>query len=428
MNFKKMALSAAVLTAAVSLAACSSSKDTGSSSSKKSDDIQTSVSKDTTITFWHAMTGAQGAELEKMTADFEKANPKIHVTLQNQSSYPDLQAKLTSTMQSPKDLPTITQAYPGWLYNAAQNDMLVDQGSFIKNSKIGISGDEAIQPALLEGAKFDDMQAGIPFNKSTEALFYNADLLKQYDVKVPTTMDELKTAAQTIYEKSNGEVVGAGFDALNNYYSIGMRDEGSKFDSKTDFTSEASKSVVSYYLDGVKDGYFRIAGSDKYLSGPFTNQKVAMFVGTIAGESFVAQDAKFEYGVAARPSKYNIQQGTDIYMFSNADKDQQTAAYLYEKFLVSTKEQVEWANATGYMPVTTAGMKDSAYTGSKTSKVPAIIAATSKNLFTNPIENNSDAAYTQLTATMQAILADPNGNIDDMLKKGKTELDGAWNQ
>jgi multiple sugar transport system substrate-binding protein len=428
MNFKKMALSAVALTAVLSLAACSSSNGTKSSSSSKSDDIQTSVSKDTTIIFWHAMNGAQKTQLEKMTADFEKANPKIHVTLQNQSSYPDLQSKLTSTMQSPKDLPTITQAYPGWLYNASQNDMLVDQGPFLKNSKIGITGDEAIQPALLDGAKFGKMQAGIPFNKSTEALFYNADMLKQYDVKVPTTMEEFKEAAKTIYEKSNHEVVGGGIDSLNNYYSIGMRDEGEKFDSKTDFTSKASKSVVSYYLDGIKAGYFRTAGSDKYLSGPFANQKVAMFIGTIAGESFVAQDAKFEYGVAPRPSKYNIQQGTDIYMFANADKDQQTAAYLYEKFLVSTKEQVEWAIASGYMPVTTAGLKDKDYTDSKKSKVPAILNATSKNLFTNPIEKNSDAGYTQLNTTMQAILADPNGNITDMLKKGQTELEGAWKQ
>ncbi len=44
--------------------------------------------------------------------------------------------------------------------------------------------------------------------------WYNADLLKQYGVKVPTTLDELKETAKTIYEKSNHEVVGASFDSL----------------------------------------------------------------------------------------------------------------------------------------------------------------------------------------------------------------------
>ena len=46
-------------------------------------------------------------------------NPNVKIELQNQSSYKDLQAKINSTLTSPKDLPTITQAYPGWLWNAA---------------------------------------------------------------------------------------------------------------------------------------------------------------------------------------------------------------------------------------------------------------------------------------------------------------------
>ena len=33
-------------------------------------------------------------------------------------------------------------------------------------------------------------------------LFYNADLLKEYGVEVPKTLEELKEASKTIYEKS----------------------------------------------------------------------------------------------------------------------------------------------------------------------------------------------------------------------------------
>ena len=39
---------------------------------------------------------------------------------------------------------------------------------------------------------------------------------------------------------------------------------------------------MDYYRDGIEAGYFRTAGSDKYLS-TFANKKVAMFVGSIAG-------------------------------------------------------------------------------------------------------------------------------------------------
>lgn len=190
---------------------------------KESNDIVKEVKEDTTITFWHAMNGVQEEALTKLTKDFMKENPKIKVELQNQSAYPDLQAKINSTLTSPKDLPTITQAYPGWLWNAAQDEMLVDLKPYMDDDTIGWKDAEPIREVLLDGAKIDGKQYGIPFNKSTEMLFYNADLLKEYGVEVPKTLEELKEASKTIYEKSNKEVVGAGFDSLNNYYAIGMK-------------------------------------------------------------------------------------------------------------------------------------------------------------------------------------------------------------
>ena len=54
--------------------------------------------------------------------------------------------------------------------------------------------------------------------------------------------------------------------------------------------------------------------------------KVAMYVGSTAGESFVAKGAKeagFEYGVAVRPEKQHLQQGTDIYMFEGSTTEEQ---------------------------------------------------------------------------------------------------------
>src|SRR5699024_3751245 len=119
------------------------------------------------------------------------------------------------TLPSPNDLPTITQAYPGWLWNAAQDEMLVDLQPYIDDETIGWGDQEEIINSLLAGAKINDTQYGVPFNKSTEMLFYNADMLAEYNVEVPTTLEELKEASQSIYEQSKGEVVGVGFDSLN---------------------------------------------------------------------------------------------------------------------------------------------------------------------------------------------------------------------
>lgn len=405
----------------------------GLSSTVSADSIPTKVTKKTTITFWNGMSGNQQKALQTLTQEFEKENPNITVKLENQGQYKDLQSKITSTLQSPKNLPTITQAYPGWLYNASKNDLLVDLKPYINNSKIGwgSAAKSGIKPSLMKGAQINGTQYGIPFNKSVEVLVYNKTMLDKYGVKVPTTMAQLKSAAKTIYEKSNHQVVGAGFDSLSNYYVLGMKNEGVDFTSKINLTSAKSKKVIDYYADGIKGGYFKTAGSQGYLSGDFANQKVAMFIGTSAGESFVKKgvNGKFDYEVAPRPGKWNMQQGTDIYMFKNASKEQRAAAFMYMKFLTSKKSQLYWAQQTGYIPVSQDVINSSEYKNNKDSKVPAQVEAATKNLYTVPVTKNSNAAYQQMNTIMQNILSHAkNGNLNSLIKQGESQFKNAWNQ
>ena len=427
MKSKKLAF-AAVAAATLVLGACGNNGS--NDSAKGSDEIVTEVPKDTTVTFWHAMNGAQEEALTKLTDEFMEANPNVKVELQNQSQYSDLQAKINSTLPSPKDLPTITQAYPGWLWNAAQDEMLVDLGEYIDNDTIGWGDQEEIRSSLLEGAQIDGVQYGIPFNKSTEMLFYNADLLKEYGVEVPTTLDELKEASKTIYEKSNGSVVGAGFDSLNNYYAIGMKNKGVDFNKDLQLDSDESKEVINYYAEGVKDGYFRIAGSDQYLSGPFANEQVAMFIGSIAGEGYVKKDTegKVEYGVSARPEKINLQQGTDLYMFTSASPEERTAAFEYMKFLTSPESQLEWAVSTGYMPVVQSVLDSDEYKNNPDTKVASELSEATKELFSIPVIENADSAYNEVRSIMENILSNTDKDTDKLIKDSIPQLEDVWNQ
>lgn len=88
-------------------------------------------------------------------------------------------------MQSPKNLPTITQAYPGWLYNATQNKILVNLTPYINNKNVvwGSAKKSGIRTELLDGAKISNTQYGLPFNKSIEALFYKRQCLRNKVLK-----------------------------------------------------------------------------------------------------------------------------------------------------------------------------------------------------------------------------------------------------
>ena len=430
--YKKLALVSAAALGLVGLSACSNNN----SSSKSSSKIPTKISKKTTINFWYSLTGTSQSALKKLTKDFEKKNPNITIKLQSQGgNYSDLQAKLVSGLQSPKDLPTITQAYPGWLYNAAKNNMLVNLTPYVNNKSVGWGSykNSGIKKALWDGANIGGTQYGVPFNKSVEVLFYNKTLLDKYGVKVPSNMSQLASASAEIYRKSHHKVRGMGFDALNNYYMMQMKETyGKDFNKDLNFAAKDSVKTINYYANGVKAGYFMQAGTQKYMSTPFNNGQVAMFIGSTANEAYLKQGLKkgYVYGVAARPSQMNVQQGTDIYMFKKASAMQKAAAFKYLKFLTSKSSQLYWAKQTGYMPVNTAALNDSAYQQAKNSKIPAILSKTSKKLYFLPVTKNSITAYDQVNVNMQNILAKASKgqNWTSDIKTGKAKLDASWKQ
>ena len=419
MKFKKItALALAALTTA--MIGCSSK-----AKEQSKQEIVTEITTPVEITFWHAMNGELEKSLKNLTDEFTKQNPNIKVTLQNQSSYPDLQQKITATVASPKDLPTITQAYPDWMFNPIKDNLVTDLTPYIENETLKFDNYDDILPSLREATKIDNKIYGIPFNKSTEVLWYNKTLLDELGLKPPTTYEELASVSKTIKEKKG--IAGAGFDTLNTYYTTFIKTEGKSFDPNFDVTSEASVKAVNYYLEGIKEGYFRIAGTDKYLSGPFGNQTVAMYIGSNAGENFVKQGVgdKFEIGVAPYPTNASLQQGTDLYVFSSATPEQKTAAYELLKFLTTTDNQIKWASETGYMPVRKSAIDSEEYKKSGSLIAPILSKAT-ENLYTNPVLNGADAAYREAGTVLEGILADPNVDVSKRLESFKTTLNSIW--
>ena len=421
MKFKKLtslALSAVLMTGLMT--GC------GSKNNASSEEIVTEITEPVEISFWHAMSGDLEKTLEKLTDKFMEANPNITVTLQNQSSYNDLQQKMTATLASPKDLPTLTQAYPHWMINAMQDELLVDLKPYIENETIGSENYNDMLEGFKTASEIDGKIYGMPFNKSTEVIWYNKTLFDELGLEVPTTFEEFAQVAKTITEKKG--IVGAGFDALNNFYTTYLKNKGVDFNSETDVTSAESVEAANYYLDGIKEGYFRIAGTDMYLSGPFANETLGMYVGSNAGESFVKQgvDGKFEIGVAPYPAESVMQQGTDLYMFSNATAEQRTAAFEFLKFLTSTENQITWGVETGYIPATHAAISSDEYKNSGSLVSSILEEATSKNLFINDVAQGVDSSYNESRVVMEDILADKNSDVKSKLEAYRNTLMGIY--
>lgn len=390
-------------------------------------DIVTNLDGETKIVFWHAMGGGQGEALEKLVKEFEDENPNIKIDLQNQGNYGDLSQKLTATMQSPDDLPTITQAYGDWMVPFMEADLVTDLKPYIENEELAFEDYEDILPGLREETMQDGKITSLPFNKSTEVIWYNKTLFDELGLEVPTTFDELEEVSKKIYEEK--KIPGVGFDSLSNFYATYLKDKGIEMDSNLDVTSEESKEAINYYLDGIKGDYFRIAGTDQYMSGPFANEQVGAYIGSNAGEVYIEDgvDGKFEYEAAPYPAGQSIQQGTNIYMFENASPEQKTAAFEFLKFLTSKEGQIEFGLDTGYMPIRKSAIEDEKYKNSD-SRIAKVLGKATENLFSKKVEPGSQQAYNDTSSFLETILSNKDSNVDEEIEGFKATYESAYQQ
>ena len=93
-------------------------------------------------------------------------------------------------------------------------------------------------------------------------------------------------------------------------------------------------------------------------AGPFDRDESALYIGSSAGVSHVAEPAEesgIEWGTAEIPT-YNDSQltlfaGNDLGIFSSASEEQQAGGMAFIKFLLEPANTAEWAMATGYVPI-----------------------------------------------------------------------------
>ncbi|MQA04862.1 MAG: extracellular solute-binding protein [Streptosporangiales bacterium] len=122
----------------------------------------------------------------------EQARDKTFVSLSSQSS--DL------------DVFNVLPSNEGFKWRAA--NLFEDLDDDLKKSSDDYEAD-GFTKSMLDASRLDGQLVGIPVNVEGPVVFYRKDLLKKYDVEVPTSIDELIAAGKTVHDKSGGKYVTA---------------------------------------------------------------------------------------------------------------------------------------------------------------------------------------------------------------------------
>lgn len=423
----KKRLLAVLMTAAVATSAfvgCSK----GASSNA---DIVTELQEPVTIEMWHYMTGKQAETLQEIVEEFNTTNDKgITVNAVAQGSVADLNKKVIAASQS-NTLPAIINVYPDLATGLINEGKIVDLATYINDENVGMADDmknDFVDAFIAELSQWEEGKVyGLPMTKSTEVLYVNKTLLEKLGYTMADmenlTMEKLAEISKKAYDELG--IAGFGFDSSSNAYISTLKMGGMNFvelDGTINVDNEWVREFMPFLQEQTTKGYFRIAGEDKFLSGPFSNQKMLTYQGSSAGFAHINTNGAFEIGVVEVPvfegkDKAVIQQGASLFATSTVSAEQQYASYEFMKFLTSAKNTAKFATSTGYLPVRKSAQDlDSvkALIEDETNLYGQIYNVAQKALeyaYYTPAVNNAQSARTSVEEKYAAFVT---GNITDL--------------
>ncbi len=309
------------------------------------------------ISFWHAMSKHHAPALEALVQKFMEENPDITVNLVYQGNYGSLSQKLIGAVASGNP-PTIAQQYENW--TTQWLDALVPLEEYLPKEVL-----DDLHPRFREMNTFQGHLLTVPFNKSIIVLYYRPDLVPE----PPTTWEDFLRMACDLTVDEDGDGVpdryGTGLRPPNPeiFLTFLAQNEGSILSedwSKVTINDERGLETMEFMANLAKCAL--VQGG--YLSDPFGQGLIAMFVDTSAGYPYnlaAAQRGGFEMRVARVPCHKNcasMVQGTNLGVFAmNQTPEQIAAAVKLVEFLLRPENTVYWAEETGYLPVTVSGFE-----------------------------------------------------------------------
>ena len=332
------------------------------------DEILKDITEPIKITVWNTYYEYQQAAFQKVADGFnEKYKGKIEVEYVSQA-YQDYDTNLLNAVRAGTG-PNITSRYCSTAAQYVQEKLLVNLYPYIMDSEIGIPN----YKENIIGKEYDEVtQWGAeslyvyPVNMTTEVLYYNADLFNELGLKVPTTWTELAEVSKAIYEAKG--IPGWGSDSETDTMIDRVIQAKSGYINGTTCESEVDldtfKDVLTWYVKGLDEGYFRLAGADMYHSGPFVNGQVGMYIGSSAGVSYVFPNDNFDVGVAAIPQEggetFCPAWGGGLVVFDKTPEEN-LASYLFLKYFLEDDVIAKWCTVFGAMPATKSAIDTEIY-------------------------------------------------------------------
>jgi sn-glycerol 3-phosphate transport system substrate-binding protein len=337
--------------------------------------LSTAATAQTEINFWHAMGGQLGEKTDAFATAFNGVQDQCKVNSVYQGNYTETMTAAIAAFRAGEQ-PHVVQVFEvgtatmmgaeGAIYPVHQ--LMEDQGIAFEETNY--------VPAVI--SYYSDTNGNLlslPFNSSTPVMWINLDLFEANNLEIPTTWDEVIEAARVLKAAGVAAPFGKGWQSwtmIENYSAwhdlpVGTMENGFA-GIKTEFTFNNDHVVnhLQRLADLAEDGLFVYGGRRGDSRPQFVNGEAAMWINSSAYfGGFVADIKDFKFtqvpmpvdtAVRAEPQN-SIIGGATLWVLRGHDDAEYACTAQFLDFLSGTEAQADWAQSTGYVPITTAAAK-----------------------------------------------------------------------
>ena len=253
------------------------------------------ASEEVEINIWHTFTEGQEELLTEIAKEFEEKNEGVKLIVENTGAAGDYQGKVTDAVSNGVG-PNLIFEFASFAksFDIEGQDYLLDVqkywGDWDYESTLASAG------LYTEATNFSDGKLHtVPVYTAGLLMFVNEAFFEAAGVAVPTTWDEMKTAAKAIHEKTGK--VGLALDSPTDFMQllIYQANDGKIVDlenNKTAFNTPEVLKWVEWWAEGVEEGYFAFGPSGDYCSSDINGGTIAAYLGSSAGIPYLNFDGK----------------------------------------------------------------------------------------------------------------------------------------
>lgn len=358
------------------------------------------------IVFWHEMGGPSEQALEKVVDGFNKSQTKYRVIPKYQGTYDEAIQKILQTHNTSTS-PAVFQAFDISTAQMLHSGYTTPVQNFIDEDNYDVSKISSVARAFYANK---GKQQAMPFNTSQPVLYYNASLLKKYNITPPPvspSYSDITRVAKELYEKSGHKTKGMTIQVYGWFLEQALANANAQLANQNDgHTGNPTKvkinnpdtvEFLNWIKENIKSGDFIDYGSGASAganqTAGFLSDKVGIFIQSSASIGQLTQNNKNELGITYFPHPDSKKAngvaigGAALWISNDKPKDVQRGAFEFIKYTLKPEVQAQWQKSTGYLALNKDSQKTSIlkelYAKNPEAKVPGQQLATAKPNYSN---------------------------------------------